>query len=285
MMNCKTKQLTDLRRRTTTPYAGRGVVIRLVYLAVSMLCLPWTLWRNRQPQTIVLCYHGVRRDQAPGFRRQMVWLSRYLKRRRPRRAAGGFDSPVLVTFDDSFVNLTEWAVPVLEEVRIPCIVFAVADNLGQVPEWSLPVGHPDREETVMDAAQLALLAESPQVAIGSHTLSHPNLTTLSKAEARRELTGSREALERITNRPVEDLALPHGGFNAAVLGLAREAGYRRIFTLEEKPANLQKEEVAGRFLMSPDAWMIEFTLTCKWGYAWLYHLRKFIRYLKRVSAR
>lgn len=273
-MYCKTEKMTVRRTVAPVPYARRGVAVRLIYLLVSLLYGAWSHQRSRGDQTVVLCYHGIRKDQASRFRRQMVWLFGYLRRSKAT-------APVLVTFDDSFANLADYAVPVLEELRIPCIIFAVADNLGRVPEWSLPAGHPDREETVMDANQLSLLAQSPLITIGSHTGSHPNLTMLTETEIERELAGSRERLERITGDPVDNLALPHGAFDTTVLRLAQKAGYRRIFTLEEKPADLQRGGTMGRFLMSPDVWMMEFILTCKGGYLWLYSLRKFIRSIKR----
>ena len=67
------------------------------------------------------------------------------------------------------------------------------------------------------------------VAIGSHTLTHPILTTLDRKEAEKEICGSREVLEKRLGRPVELFCYPNGGVNAAALELARRT-YRVAVT-------------------------------------------------------
>jgi peptidoglycan/xylan/chitin deacetylase (PgdA/CDA1 family) len=67
--------------------------------------------------------------------------------------------------------------------------------------------------------------------IGSHTVSHPNLPSLSRQEALRELVDSRRLLEDITGQPVRHLAYPGGPdptrpiFTPEIVALARQAGY------------------------------------------------------------
>jgi peptidoglycan/xylan/chitin deacetylase (PgdA/CDA1 family) len=70
--------------------------------------------------------------------------------------------------------------------------------------------------------------------IGSHTVSHPHLTRLSAARARRELTASREACEAQLDRPCLSVAYPYGDCNQSVVDLAAEAGYRAGAALPER---------------------------------------------------
>ncbi|MGQ0543765.1 MAG: polysaccharide deacetylase family protein [Betaproteobacteria bacterium] len=67
------------------------------------------------------------------------------------------------------------------------------------------------------------------VAIGSHTLTHPVLTTLTEAEAQREVCGSRALLEKRLGRPVELFCYPNGAVSSAALELARRT-YRAAVT-------------------------------------------------------
>jgi peptidoglycan/xylan/chitin deacetylase (PgdA/CDA1 family) len=59
------------------------------------------------------------------------------------------------------------------------------------------------------------------VAIGSHTMTHPILTSLSAEETDAELGESRAALERELGRPVPDFCYPNGSVDDAVVEKAR----------------------------------------------------------------
>jgi len=62
--------------------------------------------------------------------------------------------------------------------------------------------------------------------IGSHTASHPRLTQLSDAEARRELVESRQTCEQHLGTACSSVAYPYGDCNVAVADIAAAAGYR-----------------------------------------------------------
>jgi len=68
------------------------------------------------------------------------------------------------------------------------------------------------------------------VAIGSHTLTHPILTTLDRQEAEKEICGSRELLEKRLGRRVELFCYPNGGVDSTAVALARRA-YRVAVTV------------------------------------------------------
>jgi peptidoglycan/xylan/chitin deacetylase (PgdA/CDA1 family) len=68
------------------------------------------------------------------------------------------------------------------------------------------------------------------VEIGSHTVSHVDLTTVSDDRARVELVGSRLALERHLGHPVRWLSYPYGAVDSRVAALARRAGYALAVT-------------------------------------------------------
>jgi peptidoglycan/xylan/chitin deacetylase (PgdA/CDA1 family) len=193
---------------------------------------------------------------------------------------------VYITFDDAFENLLENAVPALERYQIPAVVFAVAGNLGRKPEWAISPEHPEASESIMTSDQLVTLSKNSLVRIGSHTLTHPDLTAISSDQVRAELLDSKRQLETLLGCPVEDLALPHGRYNDNVLAIALEAGYKRIYTLDPKPACFSSgNPVIGRFSMSFDVWPVEFYLTCAGAYSWLLPWRNFLRDVRTVMLR
>lgn len=264
-------------------YAKHGLLVRITYMilaAVNWLLLGW--WADRK--TIVLCYHGITERQQNAFRNQIVWLSGHFAKKAllPRKS---WDYRyVLLTFDDAFENLLDNALPLLNKLHIPAIIFAVPGNLGTSPQWDIAVDHPEYKEKTMNAEQLKSV-QNEWITIGSHTQTHPNLSKLPPDQVRWELIESKKNLEQLLGKPVEDLALPHGAYNADVLRIAQEVGYKRIYTLEPKLIREnQKSGAISRFSMSPDVWPIEFYLTCAGAYSWLYPVRKLLRRLRHRTA-
>lgn len=266
-------------------YAKRGIAVRLAYLAGA--CCWWALTlggRLGRGRVVVLCYHGVRDEQAERFRRQAKRIA--------KRAVGSWELEtaesmlgrprVCLTFDDAFANLLTNALPTLKELNTPATVFAVSDNLGAAPGWAMPEGHPDAGEVTMTAEQIASCS-GDLVRIGSHTRTHPILTTLDDAALREELAGSRAALEAIVGSPVTELAFPHGDYDDRVVRAAHGAGYGHVYTLDPvaHPGRLPAG-VVGRCSADPGMWGVEFFLTCDGAYGWLDGLRRLVR---RVNSR
>jgi len=262
-----------------TPYSQKGLVIRLVYM---MCALVWAVLtgfgRFRRDGIVVLCYHGVSAKQRERFAWQMSKIrSRVVDLAKCRASTSSCAKLpyVSMTFDDAFANLMENALPILEQYQIPATIFAVADNLGCSPRWEMPYGHPESTEMTITAEQLVAVSKNPLFRIGSHTLTHPDLAKIRPEQLKIELTESKHRLEELLHKPIEDLSLPFGSHDQEVLRMAREAGYKRVYTVDAKPANPMSEEaVMSRFAMAPDTWKIEFILTCAGAYSWLYRVRK-----------
>jgi peptidoglycan/xylan/chitin deacetylase (PgdA/CDA1 family) len=272
-------------------YGKRGVLVRLLYLMGAMVWYVLSLGgRLGRGEVVVLCYHGIRDDQCESFRWQMSRVSgKTVETTNPARmeALPTMAQPkILITFDDAFANLLDNALPALEEYRIPAIVFAVADNLGKMPCWEMSAEHPESNQWIVAAEELVSLGKDPLMRIGSHTLTHSDLTKIPTDQIKTELGDSKEQLEELLGCTVEDMALPHGGYNEKVLTMAKEAGYKRVYTLDPKATNFESGSlVVGRFSMSPDVWKIEFMLTCAGAYAWLYPWRAGLASIRRKIGR
>ncbi len=61
--------------------------------------------------------------------------------------------------------------------------------------------------------------------IGSHTRTHPHLSTLDSDTLRLELEESRQECEHALGRPCESIAYPYGDVDDRVAAAARAAGY------------------------------------------------------------
>lgn len=253
--------------------------VRFVSLAGSVICyaliaLECVLARLRgktvPAKLVVLCYHAVPLRHRKRFTRQMDLLLELAQPVLLGRSFGmhSTERSIAITFDDAYQSTLETALPVLQAKRIPCTFFVVSGMTGQTPWWAGTEGY-GAEERFITAEQLKKLPNQ-LVTIGSHTMTHPRLTSVSLEVAMAELVESRAALEKATAQEVRLLAFPHGEFNDAILNLCRAAGFRQVFTCMPSTSLPPHDEyVAGRVLVDPTDWEIEFRLKVLGAYCWL----------------
>jgi peptidoglycan/xylan/chitin deacetylase (PgdA/CDA1 family) len=120
--------------------------------------------------------------------------------------------PVLITFDDGYRDVLWHAAPVLHRLQMPAIEFVITDRISGT------------DPSFLTWPQLTRL-EKLGVAIGSHTVTHPDLTSLSSAQAWTELSASRRTIEQHLGHPVQWFAYPAGAEDARIVALVRQAGY------------------------------------------------------------
>lgn len=200
------------------------------------------------PSVPILMYHEVSPVVHPAFRRftvrperferQMRWLVRAGYRAvsldqlvAARRGEGTLPPrPVVITFDDAFVDSGRYAPPILRQHGLTATFFVVAGLVGRPGEWlQREVG---LRLPLMGWAELRTL-QAAGLDIGSHTVSHPRLATLAAADCLAELTRSRAILEDGLSRRVSHLAYPFGSHDDAVVARAAEAGYASACTTLE----------------------------------------------------
>ena len=146
---------------------------------------------------------------------------------------------VAVTFDDAYRSVLELGEPILKRLGWPATVFVPTDYAGTERPMSWPGidqwagGEFDRELVPMSWEELGRLAEDGWE-IGSHTCSHPRLTTLADAALDEELRRSKSVCEDRLGRPCDSIAYPYGDHDARVAEAARRAGYRAAGTLPRR---------------------------------------------------
>jgi peptidoglycan/xylan/chitin deacetylase (PgdA/CDA1 family) len=131
--------------------------------------------------------------------------------------------PIMITFDDGYRDVWANALPVLVRLHMPATAYVITSRIS---DW---------DPRTLTWGQLHAL-ERGGVTIGSHTVTHPDLTTLADADALAELRNSRRKLERHLKRPVQWFAYPAGAHDARIVELVRRAGYVLAVTTQPGPA-------------------------------------------------
>jgi peptidoglycan/xylan/chitin deacetylase (PgdA/CDA1 family) len=196
---------------------------------------------STRDDTLILCYHAVSEDWPADL---AVTPSAFEAQIRSKLEAGyqgatvtqsqGPERPpraLVVTFDDGFISTLTMAAPILKRLRVPATLFVPTDYMGQPGPMAWPgidqwLAGPHRDELQpLSWAQVRSLAGDGWE-IGSHTCSHPRLTSLDETDLERELRQSRLTVERELGAQCDVIAYPYGDVDDRVAGVARAAGYR-----------------------------------------------------------
>ena len=128
-----------------------------------------------------------------------------------------------ITFDDAYRCIYRYAFPILKELGgLPATLFVIADYVGRKNTWDVNVGGIEFEHSTWE--ELAEMSDAG-LEIGSHTLTHRDLTRLPQDTCRRELVESKEILQGRLGAEVRYVAYPFGKFDNRAIDLSRDAGY------------------------------------------------------------
>jgi peptidoglycan/xylan/chitin deacetylase (PgdA/CDA1 family) len=191
--------------------------------------------------TPILTYHHVGpRPRGARLKGLYVSPSLFEKQIKELKAAGripasfsGFEleqataSVIYLTFDDGFLDVYRYALPILRQQNWVGIQFLVSKLIGQSNLWQQRAG--DVFEPLMDVPHIKEWLAAGQ-GIGSHTQTHPHLTRLPPSQAREEISASKKELEDQFGVPVRHFCYPYGDWNESIRDMVIEAGYQTACT-------------------------------------------------------
>jgi len=216
----------------------------------------------------ILAYHRIAADGPSGLARFRVPPARFeaqlrLLRRHGYHPLGSTElgrfigarqplpgRPVLITFDDGYLDFRDAAWPILQANDFTAEVFLPTDLVGGAADWDAAYGPPAALLGWEDAADLA----NEGVVFGSHLAHHLDGLALPTATLAEELARSRAVLEARLGREVRAYAAPYGALDERFARLAARCGYHIGFSthpvqarLTDPPLMLPRIEVSGEW--------------------------------------
>jgi peptidoglycan/xylan/chitin deacetylase (PgdA/CDA1 family) len=141
------------------------------------------------------------------------------------------EKTVVLTFDDGYVDNYEGAFLPLVESKINATWFITTDCIGKHSHWTGSLSPQTQMLTVEQLFQM----EKAGMEIGSHTCSHPDLTTLSYQQQLDEMTKSKLILESIIHSKISSFAYPYGKYNADSIVAVKDSDYQMACTTTARP--------------------------------------------------
>ena len=146
---------------------------------------------------------------------------------------------VVITFDDGLAGNYRHALPILKKYGFKATFFVAVGSVAS--------------ERFMNWSELQELVDNG-MSVQSHTVSHRPLETLGDEEIRDELRDSKREIERRLNTIVSVLSFPHGSYDRRVLEIARQVGYRYLFSSDVsrtyRSSFLENPAVLGRLAVT-----------------------------------
>lgn len=124
-----------------------------------------------------------------------------------------------LTFDDGFRTWLTLGVPLLQRLGARATFYVTTGWLGgQHPLVSGVAGE------ILGEDEARALVEAG-MELGAHTVTHPDLRTLTDAELAQELRDSRLEVENLSGRPCRTMAYPYGLYDERARRAAATTGY------------------------------------------------------------
>jgi len=193
----------------------------------------------------IIMYHEVFPGSDPGyglavstatFERQMAFLKRHSYNVMPLSEAVGLirekkkfpPRAVVITFDDGYRNNYAYAFPILKKYGLSATLFIIVNEVGRRGASG------ERDRLSWD--EIKEMQESGLVTIGSHALGpDPLIKINSPQELKRQISGSKSALEERLGRKIDFFSYPEGMFDGQIRQMVINSGYKAAVATNPGP--------------------------------------------------
>ena len=175
------------------------------------------------------------------------------------------DKPVLLTFDDGYQNSYTRALPVLKENNTKGTFFISTNYISETNSnrqnnsWDPTEYNAGCVADMMTWNEVRALSDDNLVEIGSHTKSHPDLTTLDEETLNKELADSKTKLEQELGESVKIFSYPFGAGarDFEINNAVRKAGYKVAVDIENIITPDNRAHISGQSILSLERFNVD----------------------------
>lgn len=173
-----------------------------------------------------------------------------------------------ITFDDGYANNLMHAAPVLRQMQFTSTCYVVGGLIGETNVWDQAKGI--EQKPLMTVAQMQEWVEQGQE-IGSHTLTHCNLTQVDAQRLVCEIENSKRLLDvRVKQvRGTRHFCYPYGALNDECVRVVESTGYATATTTQRgrvQEADCKKMLLLPRVLVSRSTSWMQLLVKCITAY-------------------
>jgi peptidoglycan/xylan/chitin deacetylase (PgdA/CDA1 family) len=150
--------------------------------------------------------------------------------------------PILLTFDDGYLNNLNLAYPILQKFHAKATIFLPTSYIGDTNKWDAG------DEVLMSLSQLKSL-DPALIEFGLHSHKHQNFKHLNLAEMEKDLLACQQFFKENNLPFVQALAYPYGGrpkdkfVLKSMKNLFQESGIRAAFRIGNKVNSLKIKDI------------------------------------------
>ena len=138
------------------------------------------------------------------------------------------DKNVIITFDDAYKSVFCSALPILKRFGFAASVFIITKFVDDWNHWDYSLAKSKAQHCSWD--ELRQLA-SEGWEVGSHTVTHSRLNTISEATLWHEIRYSKVVIENELDIAANVFSYPFGWFDPKTIKMVKQAGYEAGCTL------------------------------------------------------
>jgi len=130
--------------------------------------------------------------------------------------------PIILTFDDGYLDTFENAIPILSEMGMKAVIFVMGNRNLNRAFWD---EKGDDDVCPLMSDEQIRMASEMEFEIGSHSLNHDELSKLPEHEAVYSINKSKKEIEAVLDVPIKTFAYPYGVLNKKIEQIVSDSGF------------------------------------------------------------